>query len=180
MRIGLTKRVFEHNGQSYDATDQDWYTYFDDHEIIPIPNYPQNFISLADSLDLLVITGGNAPAERVKTELHLVRAMMDNNKPILGVCHGAFFLTELFGGKVVECSGHHNTIHNVTMDNATVQVNSFHNLQIKNAPEMAKVLAVDEDGFCESWTYGSIGTVVWHPERGNISIPNDITLLLNL
>ena len=45
---------------------------------------------------------------------------------------------------------------------------------------MAKVLAVDEDGFCESWTYGSIGTVVWHPERGNISIPNDITLLLNL
>jgi|TARA_B110000908_G_C10106115_1_gene380843 putative glutamine amidotransferase len=181
MRIGLTQRVFEQNKQSYDATDQDWYTYFSDHELVQIPNDPtQDFISLADSLDLLVITGGNSPAKRVKTELELVRCMMNSTKPVLGICHGAFLLTDLFGGEVVECSGHHNTVHNVIMDNSTVEVNSFHNLQIKTPPANVKVLAVDEDGFCESWTQGTIAAIVWHPERGNVTIPHDIKLLLNV
>ena len=180
MRIGLTQRVFKVLNQSYDATDQDWYTYFSGHELVQIPNQiTQDFLSLTDSLDLLVITGGNAPSERIKTELELVRCMMVNVKPVLGICHGAFLLTEMFGGEVVECTGHHNTVHNVTMDNKTIQVNSFHNLQIKNAPPVAKVLAVDEDGFCESWTHGTVSAVVWHPERGNLEVPNDIKILFN-
>jgi len=179
MKIGLTQRVITVNNQHYDSTDQDWYSYFGQHELIQIQNNPtQDLATLADSLDLLVITGGNAPRERIKVELELTRIMMDDGKPILGICHGAFLLTELFGGNVAECNGHHNTVHNVTMDKNTVEVNSFHNLQITTAPPVATVLAVDEDGFCESWIHNNIAAIAWHPERGNIAIPNDISLLL--
>lgn len=171
MRVGLTQRVFERNGQSYDATDQDWYRYFSNDVIIPIRNQPtQNLLSLANYIDLLVITGGNAPRERIETELELVRIMMDKGKPVLGVCHGAFLLTELFGGSVAPCDHHHSTVHKVNMDNTIVEVNSFHNIQITQPPLIATVLATDESGFCESWIHGSVGAVVWHPERMNDSI----------
>jgi len=181
MRIGLTQRVFEHNNQSYDATDQAWYTYLSEHTLIPVRNQsPQNLLSLAKILDCLIITGGNSPKERIETELGLIRIMMDMAKPIIGVCHGAFLMTELFGGGVINCEeGHYNTNHNVTMDGKTVEVNSHHKLQIKTPPAVATVLAVDDDGYCESWMYGSMGAVVWHPERmDNPKLPNGITNLM--
>lgn len=183
MRIGLTQRVFEHNNQSYDATDQAWYTYFSGHEIIPIKNQlKQNMLSTANSLDCLVITGGNSPRERIDTELGLLQIMMHQAKPIIGICHGAFLMTELFRGEVINCEeGHYNTKHNVTMDGQTVEVNSHHKLQIKTPPPVSTVLAVDDDGYCESWMYGSLGAVVWHPERmDNPKIPNGIKNLMAL
>jgi len=181
MRIGLTQRVFEHNNQSYDATDQAWYKYLSEHTLIPVKNQPQNLLSLAQYLDCLIITGGNSPRERIDTEMGLIRIMMDMTKPIIGICHGAFIMTELFGGEVVNCEDHYNTIHNVTMDNQTVEVNSHHRIQIKSPPPVATVLAVDEQGFCESWMYGSLGAVVWHPERmEQPKLPNGISNLMAL
>ena len=52
MIVGLSQRVIYHNGQAYDSTDQAWYHYFKDQEIIPIPNrIDQDFKQLANKID---------------------------------------------------------------------------------------------------------------------------------
>ncbi len=166
MIIGLTQRVFYHKKQIYDGLDQGWYNYLGHHSLVPIKNnIEQEFKTLANLLDALVITGGNDPTVRRITETRLAIEMLKQNKPIIGICHGAFLLTDMLGGAVLECEGHMDTEHNIIIDGTINQVNSFHNLQIKQPHSSAKILAVDEEGYCESWIDGKIAGVVWHPER---------------
>lgn len=166
MKIGISQRVLEHNGNLYDSIDQHWYRFLSGHEIIPIPNrIDQNFKNIALSIDRLILSGGEDTAIRVKVETELFKEMLRNCKPVLGICHGAFLLTELLNGQYEECLHHHNTFHNIFMDNCEYIVNSFHKYQIKTPPSYATVLATDSDGYCEAWNYKDISAIVWHPER---------------
>lgn len=167
MIVGLTQRIFYHNGQSYDATDHDWYSFFNEHQIAPIRNIPeQNFAAIADKLDVLVITGGNDPLMRRVVETTLARHMVMRHKPVIGVCHGAFLLTELLGGTVGDIENHHNTEHTIYTDTEGEHVvNSFHSLRIVNSPLHSTPLAYDDSGNVESWIHGKIAAIVWHPER---------------
>ena len=181
MIVGLTQRVFYHNGQAYDATDQAWYSYFKNNTIIAIKNnIEQDFDRIADMLDILVLTGGNDPTVRRITETKIASAMLLRKKPVVGVCHGAFLLTDLLGGIVDEIDNHHNTEHKVIVNNEMFTVNSFHALRIKQAPPSATVLAIDTDGNCEAWVDGTLGAVVWHPERMTKPfLPQEIFNMLN-
>lgn len=166
MRIGLTQRVLYHRGRAYDAVEHAWYEFLQDHKPIFIPNtLDQDFDALAESLDCLIITGGDDSAIRRTTELRLARTMMMQHRPILGVCHGAFLLTDVLGGQVTEVTGHSDTEHIVNYFGQLIQVNSYHNLAIKQPHSQARVLALDSDGHTEAWVDGTLAGIVWHPER---------------
>lgn len=180
MIIGLSQRVIYHNGQAYDSTDQAWYRFLKGHQIITIKNdVDQDLSAIADQLDVLILTGGNDPTVRRITEIKLATQMLMRNKPTIGVCHGAFLLTEISGGVVSDIENHHGTEHVVVADNGIHTVNSYHVLKIEQAPDGATILAVDTDGNCEAWIDGAVAAVVWHPERmENYFLPSAIDKIL--
>ena len=105
--------------------------------------------------------------------------MLQLNKPVVGVCHGAFLLTDLMNGTVNNVITHMDTSHEVWYFGERKIVNSYHNLCIDTAPKTANVLAVDSEGRCESWIDGKIAAVVWHPERMEVPwLPDEIEDLL--
>lgn len=181
MNIGLTQRVLYHNGFAYDATSQEWYSFLAHHTHTCIANRTdQNFESIANEIDALIITGGDDSLVRRIVETKLSALMIQLNKPVLGICHGAFLLTTLCGGTVESIDEHHNTTHQIACDNQLVTVNSYHTLAIVKAPSAATVLATC-DSYCESWIDNKLAAIVWHPERmKDPVIPAQIKQLLNL
>lgn len=168
MKIGITQRIIYHNGIGYDALDPQFYTLFSGHTLIPIPNLTtNNHAKIVDEIDMLVISGGDSSKTRVANETRLILRATMNKKPVLGICHGAFLLTQMLGGIVDDTDNHYNTTHLVKYNtfNTVYNVNSYHNSRILFAPEDAKVLAVCSDNSIECWIVDNIAAVVWHPER---------------
>ena len=166
MKIGLSQRVLFHNGTAYDSTEHGWYRYLKDHTLVPIPNrVDQDFTALAKELDMLIITGGDDSPIRRVIELRLAASMMEQYKPILGVCHGSFLLQSILGGVIIDVDGHHTTTHEVMYFENSITVNSYHNNAIKQIHKIGTVLCTDLDGNCEAWIDGNLAGVSWHPER---------------
>jgi anthranilate/para-aminobenzoate synthase component II len=164
MNIGLTQRVLVHNKQAYDSTDQAWYRYLESHTLSFISNrIDQDFRHLADTLDCLIITGGDDSPLRRVTELKIATEMMKQQKPILGVCHGSFLLQDVLGGIIAPIDNHYNTNHSVYYNDQEFTVNSYHTLSIKLA--YGNTLVVDDDGNAEAWIDKNVAGVTWHPER---------------
>jgi gamma-glutamyl-gamma-aminobutyrate hydrolase PuuD len=164
MNIGLTQRVLVHNKQAYDSTDQAWYRYLEGHTLSFIPNRTnQDFKHVADTLDCLIITGGDDSPLRRVAELKIATEMMKQQKPILGVCHGSFLLQDVLGGTIESIDNHYNTEHTVYYNDQEFTVNSYHMLSIKSA--CGNTVVIDNDGNTEAWIDGNIAGVVWHPER---------------
>lgn len=177
MKIGLTQRVLTHNRQVHDSLDHNWYRLLKSHELIPIPNRDDlDYKSLAESLDLLIITGGGNEEIRITTEISLATEIVKLNKPILGICHGAFLLTEILGGHTYEGKKGHNDVEHIVYSKYQPHlVNSFHNIAIDKIPPDSVQLCKDVDGDCESWIKDNICAIVWHPERMKIPyIPKEI------
>ena len=100
-------------------------------------------------------------------------------KPVVGVCHGCFLLTDVLGGRVVEVAGHHNTTHNINYFGELIEVNSYHTLAIEKLHRSGTELATDADGNCEAWIDGQTAGVVWHPERMKMPwLPDEIVNLI--
>ena len=178
MNIGLTQRVLVHNQQAYDSVDQAWYRYLKGHTLSFIPNRTdQDFEQLADTLDCLIITGGDDGPLRRVTELKIATEITKQQKPILGVCHGSFLLQDVLGGKIEPVSDHYNTEHTVYYNNQEFAVNSYHTLRLKMVH--GNSLVVDSDGNTEAWIDGNVAGVVWHPERMEQPwLPNEIQKLI--
>lgn len=181
MLIGLSQRILWHQNRAYDALEHGWYSYFKHHTLCPIRNDPEQDIKkIAQSLDVFVITGGDDSVARRTTEIRLAKLMMLLNKPVLGVCHGAFMLTDLLGGSVIDLvDNHYETLHPVMYFGDTVMVNSFHTLAIDQLHSSGTVLCTDSDGHVEAWIDGTLAGVVWHPERMDRPwLPDEIENLL--
>jgi gamma-glutamyl-gamma-aminobutyrate hydrolase PuuD len=180
LKIGLSQRVLLHKNRAYDALEHVWYTYLKSHTLFPIANRPdQDFNNLANELDCFIITGGDDSTVRRLTEMRLATYMIARQKPVLGICHGAFLLTETLGGQVAEITNHSDCEHQINYFGELVTVNSFHSLAIKQAPQSAVILALDDTGNCEAWIDGKIAAVVWHPERMKQPwLPDEIANLL--
>jgi gamma-glutamyl-gamma-aminobutyrate hydrolase PuuD len=180
LKIGLTQRILYHNGQAYDSSSLAWYSYLKGHTLVPIPNrVDQDFEQLAVDLDALIITGGDDSVLRRTVELKLAGSMTLRRKPIVGICHGCFLLTEVLGGGVEDVIGHHNTEHAVQYFGDSHQVNSYHTLAITRLPATATALAHDPEGNIEAWIDGNVAGVVWHPERMKTPwLPDEIQTLL--
>lgn len=180
MKIGLSQRILYHKSRAYDSIEHGWYSWLKEHTLFSIPNRrDQDFIKLAEELDAFVITGGNDSPLRRSVELNLAALMVAQNKPVVGVCHGCFLITETLQGQIGEIDGHMNTNHSVHYRNQVYNINSYHNLSIVSAPPNASVLAVDDQGNCEAWIQDRVAGVVWHPERmSDPWLPNEIADLL--
>jgi GMP synthase-like glutamine amidotransferase len=121
MKIGLSQRVLYHKDRAYDSLEHGWYRFLKDHTLYFIPNRTdQDFVKLADELDCLILTGGDDSAVRRVTEFKIASLMMQSSKPIIGVCHGAFLLTDALGGLVVPCPGHVDTDHDIIYNNNAI------------------------------------------------------------
>jgi gamma-glutamyl-gamma-aminobutyrate hydrolase PuuD len=150
----------------YDSIEHGWYSYLKNHELMAVPNRnDQDFAALVDHIDALIITGGDDSVIRRNTEIKLAKLMFVARKPVLGVCHGAFLLTDLFGGRVEPVEHHRDVDHSVYYFGEERQVNSYHDLAIKQLHRGATELVVDAYGNCEAWRDGTLAGVVWHPER---------------
>jgi len=180
MNIGLTQRVLFHNKKAYDSIEHGWYRFLKEHTLFFVPNrLDQNFAELANTLDCLIITGGDDSALRRTTELKLATEMMKQQKPIIGVCHGCFLLQDVLGGDIVDIDNHHNTEHIVIYNDKKFTVNSYHALSIIKLHSSGKVLAVDTDNNIEAWIDNNVAGVVWHPERMETPwLPTEIEELL--
>lgn len=166
MNIGLSQRVLLHKNRAYDALEQGWYSYLKAHTLFPIANRPnQDFHQLADQLDCFIITGGDDSTIRRITEVRLATYMIARQKPVIGICHGAFLLSELLGGEIAEIGNHADTEHEINYFGELISVNSYHSLAIKTPQKSATILAYDDQGNCESWIDGNTAGIVWHPER---------------
>lgn len=182
MNIGLSQRILYHRGRAYDSIEHGWYSYLKNHTLAFVPNLvDQDFNNLAQELDAFIITGGDDSAVRRTVELKLATAMMKQLKPVVGICHGCFLLTDVMGGIVEEVTDHVDTEHTVQYFNQEFKVNSFHSLGIVVPHKTAQVLAVDNLGRCEAWIDGNIAGVVWHPERMSMPwLPSEIQHLLKV
>lgn len=180
MHIGLTQRVLLHNIRAYDSLEHSWYRFLKDHTLCPIANRPnQNWQQLAQNLDALIITGGDDSTVRRATEIPLAKHMWQTQKPVIGICHGAFLLTDLLGGTVTEIDNHANTEHMVWYFGEPKLVNSYHSLAIKQLHAGATALVNDSDGNIEAWIDGTLAGIVWHPERQLVPwMPDEIQSLL--
>ena len=182
MNIGLTQRVLYHRNRAYDSLEHSWYQFLDGHRLTYIPNtLDQDFERLADELDCLIITGGDDSHIRRSTELKIGSLMMMQTKPILGICHGAFMMTDVLGGRVVDCDGHLDCDHNIIYHGTSITVNSFHNQAIDKVHSTARILATDDQGRVEAWIDRVICGIVWHPERmENPFLPSEIQQVMKL
>ena len=180
MKIGLSQRVLFYKDRAYDSIDHGWYSWLKDHTLFSIPNRrDQDFIKLADELDAFIITGGDDSPLRRSVELNLAALMVAQNKPVIGVCHGCFLITETLQGQIGKIEAHMDTDHNVHYNSQVYNVNSYHQLAVIAPPPSARVLVVDDQRNCESWILDNVAGVVWHPERmDNPWVPNEIADLL--
>ena len=182
MNIGLTQRIFYYNDIAYDCLEHGWQQLLSGHTLFSIANNPeQDFVELVKDLDFIIFTGGDASPLRLKTEIRLLTECYKQNKPILGVCHGALFINQLEEGVNVECEGHHNTEHDVLMDDEISTVNSFHQNKILQLADGFDVVATTRGGDIEAFKHRkrNIWGIIWHPERMvNTVLPKDLERLL--
>lgn len=180
MKIGLSQRILYHKSRAYDSIEHGWYSWLKEHTLFSIPNRrDQDFIKLANELDVFIITGGDDSPVRRSVELNLAALMVAQNKPVIGVCHGCFLITETLQGQIGEIGEHMDTDHIVHYRNRSYNVNSYHTLSVISAPPGATVLAVDDQGFCEAWISDCVAGIVWHPERMDKPwMPDEIANLL--
>ena len=177
MRIGLTQRVLFHRDRAYDSLEHSWYEYLQGHTLIPIPN---RIPVIIPDIDLLIVTGGDDNPVRDHVEQQLVATMIEQDRPVIGICHGCQLLTRYLGGRCATVNGHNGKNHTVWNSGTTHTVNSYHNLRIERMPKGARALALTDDNVPEAWIAGKIAAVMWHPERMDQPwLPKEIQYLLD-
>ena len=148
-----------------DILERSWYSLLTGHEIIPVPNLPDK--KFDNNWDCLIITGGNDSIARHLTEDKLFKIADENNKPIIGFCHGAFVVNDLSGGINSNIDGHFDVNHTIEMEGSIYNVNSFHSQGILKLAPNFQSIAIDKDGNCEAFQHKSKlqWGILWHPER---------------
>ena len=162
MNIAITQRELDIRGWTYDCIQQCWYDFLAHHTLWAIPN--KSHFTLAEA-DCLILGGGNSSDRRDRTESIAVQLFAD--KPIIGVCHGAFFLNTFYGGVNTSIEGHQGTDHSIKMEFKTYQVNSYHSIGIETLADCLEPIAFDNNGNIEAFKHKERPQwgIVWHPER---------------
>ena len=169
MNIAITQREFDIRGWKYDCLQQDWHHFLKDHDIHSVPNTgTPNFADM----DCLILSGGNNSTNRENVERMAVEMFLLAEKPIIGICHGAFALNKFFGGVNGTIKGHQDTDHDVMLEGLMRRVNSHHKSSISRLAHCFEAMALDPDGNVEAFQHKSLAVygMVWHPERMNTPV----------
>ena len=176
MKIAVTQNETTINGRVYDCLEPVWYKFLAGHEVVVVPN--TGTFNLA--VDLIIFSGGRHIVNRRPTEVACYDYAIANNVPMLGICHGAFFLNYMLGGKNGKIDEHWGTEHTITMEDSLHTINSYHRLSLEELGPNTVTIA-QTNTHCEAFKHltKSIWGIVWHPERMDISVlPNDVKELL--
>ena len=179
VKIVVSQEEYIKFGKSFDALERNYYAFLGDHEIIPVPN----IIKVPDyDYDCLLLTGGPDSPARHKTENLLFAHGFKKQVPIIGICHGAFVINDLCGGKHGRVQGHIDCDVEITMYDKKHKVKCYHQQCIKALGKNMTAIAHDNKGNIEAFKHDKhpIYGVVWHPERmKNPVLPDEIKKLLD-
>ena len=182
MNIGLTQRILHYNNIAYDCLEHGWYNLLSDHTLSFIPNnVDQDHEKIVRDLDMVIFTGGDASPHRLLVETRLLTQCYIHQVPVLGVCHGAFFINELEQGVNGVIEKHQDTTHKLILESKEYEVNSYHSNQIIEVGKDLESIAHAEDGSIEGFKHKSrlVWGLVWHPERmENPVLPDDLRRFL--
>ena len=177
MKIAITQREIVHNNITYDCFEQGWYSLLSHAEIDCIPNVSNT----ETDFDVLILSGGDDTPNRRNTELMYYNIALLKGVPILGVCHGAFFINEFHGGINKPIEGHKNTAHEVEIEGGLYYVNSFHTNSIAMlGKDLMPIATCRHDASVEAFKHKDlpIWGLVWHPERSSGLLPTDLAEVL--
>jgi putative glutamine amidotransferase len=177
MKIAISQREIVHNNITYDCLEQGWHGLLNRHQLVPIPNVS----NIETDFDMLILSGGDATPNRIHTETIYYNIALLKGVPILGVCHGAFFINEIHGGMNKAIEGHKNTAHEIEIDGAIDYVNSFHTNSIGLlGRDLVPIAYCRADDTVEAFKHSQLpiwGTV-WHPERAEGFMPQGLSEIL--
>ena len=182
--IGITMRMT--NAQGYheprDTIAQDWPRYmnyiFPESNYFFIPNIGEGAIDYCKkkNINVLIITGGDnigVYEKRDETELILLKFMINNKLPVIGICRGMQLIHYYFGGSIKEGDSnfikeHRATSHKVAIKDEIINVNSYHNCRIQEST-LSKNLSIlsrnISDNSIEAIKGEKLLGLMWHPER---------------
>ena len=179
VKIVVSQEEYIKFSKPFDALERTYYHFLSDHEIIPVPN----IVKVPDyDYDCLLLTGGPDSPARHKTENLLFAHAFKKKVPILGICHGAFVINDLCGGKHGRVHGHIDCDVEVTMYGKKHTVRCYHAQAIKELGKDMSAIAHDDKGNIEAFKHNKypIYGVVWHPERmKNPVLPTEVKKLLD-
>lgn len=182
MRIGLTKKVIEHDGFMYDAVDQGWYKVLNGQTLFFLPNtLNQDFNVIANDLDSIILTGDHSSEINKQVELRLIQKMTERNKPVLGIGNSALTIAEFLGGTIAPVSNQNGLSHPIFYNREVIEVSSYHDQGIKSLPDHVDTICLDYLGNVESFISNNLCGVVWNPEKMDKPwIPPEIAYLLKI
>jgi putative glutamine amidotransferase len=133
---------------------------------------------------IVILPGGNnlssiesSPENRARDQLEskILEKCLAENIPVFGVCRGAQFIYEYFGGAVNKIENHAGTSHSLIWKSedsplsGIKQVISHHDygLSGRGCPAEIEILAEDDKSWIEAFKVSDkkIYGLMWHPER---------------
>ena len=177
MKIAISQREIVYNNVTYDCLEQGWYSLLNHCDLEVIPNVS----NIATNFDMLILSGGDSTPNRIHTETMYYNIALLKGIPILGVCHGAFFINEFHGGTNKPIDGHKNTAHEIEIDGIVEYTNSFHTNSIDTLGKSLIPLATcPHDNSVEAFKHSHlpIWGLLWHPERAQGVLPTCLAEVL--
>lgn len=178
MFIAISQRNDKNKyGVLVDSLENTYFNYLNKFKInlIPIPNNPNSINSYFKlPIERIILSGGNdieSSKKRDETETKLLDFAVQNKIPVLGICRGMQYINIFFGGSLSYISNHVATNHKVKIENSYFNVNSYHNMGVKEK-DLAlrlKAFAKTNEGIIEGiyHPFLPIAGIQWHPERNS-------------
>ena len=163
----------------FDALERAYYNFFKGHTLIPAPNtikVPEN------DYDCLVLTGGPDSVARNNTENLLYADALHKDKPIVGICHGAFAINDICKGKNGFVEGHLDSEVTIILEGVEHTVKCYHSQSIQRLADEFIPIAYDKQGNIEAFKHNSkpIYGLLWHPERMTVPVlPTEVKKLFD-
>lgn len=162
-----------------DGLERAWATFLVGHELVPV----LNTIDMIDhEFDCLMLTGGPDSIARNLTENALYALAYQRGSPIVGICHGAFAINDIAGGRNGVIQGHVGSTHTITLEGQEHVVNSYHGQSIEALAGDFVATGFALDGTIESFQHQTrpIYGILWHPERMDDPVlPSAVKTLLS-
>ena len=165
-----------------DTIAQDWPRYinylFPEANYFFIPNIEEDAVNYCkkNNINLLILSGGDnigLSEKRDNTELALLKFMISNKIPVIGICRGMQLIHHYLEGDIVKgndifINEHRATKHKVRIENEIITVNSYHSLKIDELSlnfDLSILARNISDDSIEAFIGPKILGLMWHPER---------------